>query len=206
MSETRFWMIRHALVEENARAMLYGVMDVELCPHALDSQMPTYAALARRLPKPASWVVTPLSRTVRTAEAIFRAGYPRAVPEVEPGLLEQNLGEWQGMAHAELPSKLSLPAHSFWPLAGQERPPGGESFAEVVLRVGATMEHLATAYAGEDVIVVSHGGAIRAAVAHSLEIGADNALHFSVSNLSLTRLERVRTGWRVVCVNEMSDF
>jgi broad specificity phosphatase PhoE len=68
------------------------------------------------------------------------------------------------------------------------------------------MEHLATAYAGEDVIVVSHGGAIRAAVAHSLEIGADNALHFSVANLSLTRLERVRTGWRVVCVNEMSDF
>ena len=31
MTETRFWLIRHALVEENARAVLYGVMDVELC-------------------------------------------------------------------------------------------------------------------------------------------------------------------------------
>jgi alpha-ribazole phosphatase len=206
MSETRFWMIRHALVEENARAKLYGVMDVELCPHALDSDMPTYTALARRLPRPASWVVTPLSRTVRTAEAIFRGGYPRAEAEVEPGLIEQNLGEWQGLPHAELPPNLTLPAHAFWPVAGQERPPSGESFADVLLRVGATMEHLATAYAGEDVVVVSHGGAIRAAVAHALDTGADNALHFSVSNLSLTRLERQPSGWRVVCVNEMSHF
>ena len=30
MTETRFWLIRHALVEENARAMLYGIMDVPL--------------------------------------------------------------------------------------------------------------------------------------------------------------------------------
>ncbi|HEY2134077.1 MAG TPA: histidine phosphatase family protein [Acetobacteraceae bacterium] len=206
MSATRFWMIRHALVEENARAKLYGVMDVELCPHALDSDMPTYAALARRLPRPASWVVTPLSRTVRTADAIFRGGYPRAEAEVEPGLLEQNLGEWQGLPHAELPPNLTLPAHAFWPIAGQERPPSGESFADVLLRVGAAMELLATAHAGEDVVVVSHGGAIRAAVAHALDTGADNALHLSVSNLSLTRLERQPAGWRVICVNEMSHF
>ena len=34
MTATRFWMIRHAIVEENARAMLYGAMDVALCPEA----------------------------------------------------------------------------------------------------------------------------------------------------------------------------
>ncbi len=206
MSETRFWMIRHALVEENARATLYGVMDVELCPHTLDAQRPTYQELARRLPRPAAWVVTPLSRTRRTAEAIFGGGYPRLTPAVEPGLIEQNLGDWQGMVHAELPPNLTLPAHAFWPIAGQERPPGGESFAEVILRVGAAMERLAGANMGQDLVVVSHGGAIRAAVAHALGIGADNALHLSVANLSLTRLERLHGGWRVVCVNEMSEF
>ena len=52
-------------------------------------------------------------------------------------------------------------------------------------------------------MIVSHGGAIRAAVAHALRIGADNALHLSVQNLSLTRLERHAEGWRVVCVNEL---
>jgi alpha-ribazole phosphatase len=206
VSETRFWLIRHAIVDENARAMLYGTMDVELCPHSLEAQGPMYAALGQRLPRPAAWVVTPLSRTRRTAEAIFRAGYPAADLAVEPGLIEQNLGEWQGLPHADLPAKLTLPAHAFWPLGGKEHPPGGESMAAVIARVGAALERLATQHSGGEVIVVSHGGAIRAAVAHALGIGPDNALHLSVHNLSLTRMERHRAGWRVVCVNETPGY
>lgn len=202
---TSFWMIRHALVAENARAKLYGIMDVELCPHTLREQVPQYAALARALPQPADWVVTPLQRTRHTAEAIFAAGYPRMQPSVEPGLVEQNLGDWQGLAHAELPDKLAEPAHPFWPLSGTERPPGGESMAEVIDRVGNTMERLARDHAGREVVIVSHGGAIRAAVAHALGIGPDNALHLSVYNISITRLERLPEGWRVNCVNTMAS-
>lgn len=200
---TRFWLIRHALVEENARLRLYGRMDVPLCPESLAAQAPMYRALAARLPRPADWVVTPLSRTRRTAEAIFAGGYPVAGMAVEDGLVEQHLGEWQGLRHAELPPLLAAPAHPFWPLAAGERPPGGESMAEVLVRVGEAMERLARAHDGRDVVAVSHGGAIRAAVAHALAVGADNALHLSVQNLSLTRLERHEQAWRVVCVNEL---
>ena len=202
MAETRLWLIRHAVVEENARATLYGLLDVPLCPHSLQAQAPMYRALAQRLPRPAHWVVTPLSRTRRTAEAIFRAGYAPVPLAVEPGLIEQDLGEWQGLAHAELPPRLTRPAHAFWPLGGEERPPGGESMAEVITRVGTALENLARGRTGHDVVVVSHGGAIRAAVAHALRITADNALHLSVQNLSLTRLERHPAGWRVASVNE----
>ncbi len=203
MAETRFWLIRHALVAENARAMLYGTMDVPLCPEALVADAPMYRSLAARLPRPAHWAVTPLSRTRRTAEALFRAGYPAQALAVEPDLIEQDLGEWHGLAHAELPARLALPAHAFWPLGGEELPPGGESMVQVIARVGAAMERLAAAHEGEDVVVVSHGGAIRAAIAHAIGITADNALHLAVQNLSLTRLERYGRGWRVVCVNEV---
>jgi alpha-ribazole phosphatase len=206
MAETHFWLIRHAIVDENARAMLYGVMDVPLCETSLLEQAPMYRALATRLPRPAAWKVTPLSRTRRTAETIMDAGYPRVEPEVEPGLIEQSLGEWQGLPHAELPARLTLPKHAFWPLAGHERPPGGETLAEVIQRVGDALEKLAIAHPDEDVVVVSHGGAIRAAVAHCLGIGPDNALHLSVQNLSLTRIERLPEGWRVVCVNELPGY
>jgi len=78
--------------------------------------------------------------------------------------------------------------------------------AAVIARVGAALERLATRHAGDDVVAVSHGGAIRAAVAHALCIGPDNALHLSVHNLSLTRMERHRQGWRVVCVNELPGY
>jgi broad specificity phosphatase PhoE len=206
MPETRFWLIRHAIVDENARAMLYGTMDVELCPHSLEAQGPMYEALGKRLPRRAVWVITPLSRTRRTAGAIFQAGYPQVPLTVEPDLIEQHLGEWQGLPHAELPGRLTLPAHAFWPLGGKEHPPGGESMEHVIARVGGALERLAARYPGEDVIAVSHGGAIRAAVAYALQIGPDNARHLSVQNLSLTRLERHPQGWRVVCVNEVPGY
>ena len=64
-------------------------------------------------------------------------------PEVEPALIEQSLGEWQGLPHAELPARLTLPKHAFWPLAGHERPPGGETWSEVIDRVGEALERLA---------------------------------------------------------------
>jgi alpha-ribazole phosphatase len=206
MMETGFWLIRHALVAENARAVLYGVMDVPLCEPTLLEQAPMYRGLAARLPRPADWLVTPLSRTRRTAESIFAHGYPPIELGEEPGLIEQSLGEWQGLPHADLPARLTLPKHAFWPLGGHEKPPGGESMAEVITRVGATMERLARIHVGRDVVIVSHGGAIRGAIAHALEIGPDNALHMSIQNLSLTRLERTPEGWRVVCVNEMPGY
>ena len=55
---TAFWLIRHALVEESARAFLYGSTDVPLCETTLMDQAPMYAALARRLPRPAVWGCT----------------------------------------------------------------------------------------------------------------------------------------------------
>lgn len=206
MMETSFWLIRHALVQENARAFLYGVMDVPLCETTLLEQAPMYRSLAARVPRPADWLVTPLSRTRRTAETIFAHGYPKAPLAIEPSLIEQSLGEWQGLPHADLPARLALPAHAFWPLAGDEKPPGGESMAEVITRVGVTMERLAETHAGRNVVIVSHGGAIRGAIAHALRIGPDNALHLSIQNLSLTRLDRTPQGWRIVCVNEVPGY
>ena len=202
MTETRFWLIRHALVSENERAMLYGIMDVSLCPDTLVAQAPQYQALAQRLPRPATWACTPLSRTRRTAEAIFQAGYPAQPLAVIPGLIEQNLGDHQGLPHADLAARLSIPAHPFWPLAAHDRPPNGESMDDVLIRVGVAMDTLAAEHEGQDVIVVSHGGAIRAAIAHALRIDAGRALHFSVHNISLTRLDRLPQGWRVASVNE----
>ena len=206
MTTTRFWLIRHAVVNENALAVLYGANDVELCPHNLVAQIPMYRALAHRLPPPGprtTWLTSPLSRARRTAEAIFDAGYPRQETAVEDGLIELHFGEWQGLRNEELPARLTMPAHAFWPVAATERPPGGESMEDGIARVGPMMDRLAATYAGHDVVVVTHGGVIRAAVAHALRIDAESALSLSIENLSLTRIDRRARGWLVACVNEL---
>ena len=74
---------------------------------------------------------------------------------------------------------------------------------DVCGRVGVTLDRLAEAYEGQNIVAVSHGGAIRAALAHALRVHPETALHFSIQNLSLTILERLDEGWRVVTVNEL---
>ena len=200
---TRFWLIRHALVEQNARSRLYGSLDVPLCPESLVSQVPMYESLAARLPREAIWIVTPLSRTQHTARAIQRAGYPETSWEIEPALIEQSMGDYHGLRHHELPDRLSMTPHPFWPMAAAEVPPNGESMEQVCTRVAGAMDRLADQHDGRDVVAVSHGGTIRAAVAYALGVGAETSLRLSVQNLSLTILERHNSVWRVVTLNEI---
>ncbi|RFD18780.1 histidine phosphatase family protein [Komagataeibacter melaceti] len=200
---TRFWLIRHALVEQNARMHLYGTMDVPLCPDSLVAQRRMYESLAHRLPRQALWFTSPLRRTHQTARAIQEAGYGQRDWRIEPGFIEQSMGQWHGITHDSLPERLSLPAHPFWSVGATELPPQGESMVQVCARVGACLDRLASEHAGQDMIVVSHGGAIRAALAHALRIHAETALHFSIQNLSLSVIERLPEGWRIVTVNEL---
>jgi len=51
------------------------------------------------------------------------------------------------------------------------------------------------------VVLVVHSGTVRAALALALEIAPEQALRFVIDPLSLTRIDRLVSGWRVCCVN-----
>jgi broad specificity phosphatase PhoE len=199
---TRLFLIRHALVEPSARLTMYGSMDVALCQLAMTQEAAAYRWLAARLPQPARWMVTPLSRTRATAAAIFAAGYEEAPLETHPELIEQHLGAWEGLSHEAFSERLRHPPHPFWSIHADERPPNGESFADVIGRVGPAVDRIVAENAGGDVVIVAHGGSIRAAIAHAMGVEGQPVLSFSIKNLSLTRLEKVGTDWRVAAVNE----
>jgi len=199
---TRIFLIRHALVEAAARITAYGSMDVALCEETLLRERPAHAWLADRLPAGARWYCTPLARTRATAMAVFAAGYPEAELTPLPHLVEQHLGEWEGLSHDAFIAMLRDPPHPFWMHGADEKPPGGESLSEVMARVGPTLEGVADECAGGDAVIVAHGGSIRAALAHACAMTPYQALQFSVKNLSLTRLEREGGHWRVWSVNE----
>lgn len=202
VNTTRIFLVRHALVEPSARLTMYGTIDVGLCDLALRQEAATYRWLAARLPQPARWLVTPLSRTRATAAAIFAAGYPEAPLDTQPELIEQDLGEWQGLPHETFLERLRLPPHPFWSIAADERPPGGEAFADVIERVGPALDRLVARHEGQDVVIVAHGGSIRAALAHAMGAPGQSVLAFSIKNLSLSRIEKLGPDWRVAAVNE----
>jgi broad specificity phosphatase PhoE len=202
VATTRLFLVRHALVEPSARLTQYGTMDVGLCELALAQEAASYRWLAARLPRPARWCVTPLSRTRATAAAIFAAGYPEAPLETHPELIEQRLGQWQGLPHEAFAERLRQKPHPFWSIAADERPPDGESFCDVIARVGPSLDRLVAEEVGRDVVIVAHGGSIRAALAHAMGVQPEAVLAFSIKNLSLTRIEKVGTDWRIAAVNE----
>lgn len=181
---------------------MYGDMDVAICALTMAQDTASYRWLASRLPSGARWFTTPLTRTQATAAAIFAAGYPQAELEVEPRFVEQHLGEWQGISHEEFTARLTEPPHPFWPHSAGERPPGGESLHDVIGRVGPALDGMAEQLPGQDVVIIAHGGSIRAAVAHAMGLQPQQAFQLSVKNLSLTRLERHGADWRVGSVNE----
>ena len=50
-------------------------------------------------------------------------------------------------------------------------------------------------------MLVVHSGTIRAALAIALDTGGENALHFAIDPLSLTRIDRLGDNWRINTVN-----
>lgn len=201
---TRWWWIRHAPVTTD-QGRVYGQEDMP----ADTSDAAVFAALAHALPRQAVWVASHLKRTHQTAAAIVAAGCP-AVPLIfEPDLAEQHFGAWQGMPREEVYGRFA-DWHRFWLAPAYEAPPGGESFVQVIGRVAGTIERLLKAHSGRDLVLVAHGGTIRAALAIALRLNPDSALSFSIDNCSLTRIEHVgeqaepglgRGAWRVRAVN-----
>ena len=155
MSETRWWWIRHAPVTGH-EGRVYGASDVPCDVSARD----VFQRLAGRLPADALWVTSHLQRTSQTAEAIRTEMSPEqaATPLPVARLAEQNFGDWQGMSRADLAERRDGAWHRFWLAPAHERPPGGESFEDVVERVSKSITELTEQHRGRDIIAVTHGG------------------------------------------------
>lgn len=193
---TRWWLLRHAPVP-CPHGRIHGRLDV-----ACDtSEAETFQALARTLPVNPVLVESGLIRCRQTAGALEAAGLLLPPPIVEPELMEQDFGRWQGRSWRDLEEAKDSDLAAFWCDPASARPPGGESFAAMIPRVAAAMENITAAQAGRDILAIVHAGTIRAALARALDLAPAVALRFAVQPLSLTRLDATGDGWRVETVN-----
>ena len=202
--ETRWWWIRHAPVTSNA-GFIYGQQDV---PADFTETSTTVAALAGALPEKPVLIASDLRRAADTAAAIATAGIVWAKSESESAFREQHFGGWQGLSTSSYTELRNSQRHNGWLAPAFERPPGGESFADVIARVVPAVIHLTAENVGQDIVAVAHSGSIRAALSYALGIDAEAALAFSLDNLSLTRLDHIETKddtgvWRIVCINRV---
>jgi alpha-ribazole phosphatase len=184
--ETNLWLIRHAPVDGPR-----GVIHAPDAPADL-GDVAAFAALKAKLPANAFAVCSPARRTRETAERLRLDAMEVAA------FREQDFGAWTGRRHNDLVTELGDAYQTFWKAPAANRPPGGESFVDQIDRARAGLARLP---AGDAVLVV-HSGTIRAVLAIALDLVPDSALRFVIDPLSLTRIDRLANGWRVVAVNQ----
>jgi broad specificity phosphatase PhoE len=146
-------LLRHGPTGWNALGRIQGHTDIPLSDEGL-------ARMQGLLP-PAPFgdarvFASPSIRARQTAEALGLTD-----PILDPRLMEQNWGRWEGLSRAEILARDGEDAFAKAGLAQLFRPPGGESTQELHDRVAAFLKD--AAQDERDAIAVAHLGVLRAA-------------------------------------------
>jgi broad specificity phosphatase PhoE len=148
---TTMLLARHGETEWNRLGRYQGWAD----PALNDTGRAQARVLAKHLRSTpfAAVYSSDLRRAHETAEIV---AVPHHVPViVEPGLREVNVGAWSGLTRAEVEQRFP----------GGERP-GGETRQQHTARVLAAAERIARAHPDDRILLVSHGGTMRALRLH----------------------------------------
>jgi broad specificity phosphatase PhoE len=178
-------LVRHAETGHNADSRVQGQADIPLS----DLGVRQAAALGDHLLREpvAAVIASPLIRAAMTAEAIAAQ---RGVPvELEPALMEMNVGEMEGLSIAEMRSRFpEFLAEWVTDRGPSLRMPGGESLEEVQARAWRVVEGLRGAYADETVVLVSHNFVLSSLIARALSMSLHEFRRFRLSVCGVTTL------------------
>ena len=130
------------------------------------------------------------SDLVRAHETALIVGQRLGLPVgVDAGLREVDVGDWSGRVHSEIEG-LDPDGYRRWREGGKGWA-GGESYEEMGERVVAAVLGLAARHPGETVLIVTHGGSIRAcrATAAGLDYAASRVAAIgSMANCEVAQL------------------
>jgi adenosylcobinamide kinase/adenosylcobinamide-phosphate guanylyltransferase len=205
----RLLLARHGETTWNSASRYQGQTDI---PLSLRGRRQAQALAARLAHEPiAAIYASDLQRAAETAGIIAAEHRPRgtdAAPasptplRLEPRLREMSFGEWEGLTYAEI-ERLAPEHLARW---NADRlniaPPGGETLANLSARVRAVLDEITRNHAEQTVLVVAHGGSLRALMCLALGLPASAYWQFRFENASLSALEFHEPG---AIVNYLND-
>jgi broad specificity phosphatase PhoE len=158
----RLILVRHGETVCNIEDIWHGWDDCELTEKG---QAQATAVGGRLADEPVAAVYSSdIRRALQTARAI--AGPHGLEPILEPALRERNAGALQGLRTSDVathfPTIWEDRAADLWGW----RPPGGETFREVLERAMGALERLRLDHGDQTVVAVSHMGVVRALISH----------------------------------------
>jgi probable phosphoglycerate mutase len=154
---TTIHLARHGETDWNREVRWQGHLDPPL--NAVGREQARALAEALADEPIAAVYSSDLRRALDTAEII--AGRLKLAAHANASLRELDVGDWSGQTLAELRARYPAPVER-WERSGEPGWKGGESHEDMAARVLQTIRAIAAAHEGEEVLVVSHGGPMRA--------------------------------------------
>ncbi len=181
----RIFLLRHGKTEWNGQFRYQGKSDVPLNEEGrLQAQR---AALRLTSLDIDAIYASPLSRAKETAHIVSRIlGVP--IKGFYEELCEMNFGAWEGLTAPDIERSYAESFRLWRRNPEKVKIPKGESFTEVVERVTCGMKKILND-AGENILVVAHGGSIRAALAGLFAMDISASWRIRIDNCSLTSME-----------------
>lgn len=192
---TRIWLLRHGEPEESVRRLCYGSLDVGMSDAG--RQQMTRAARELAAEPVAAIYSSPRRRAVESARILCEAFQPALEVRVAPDFREIDFGDFEGMAYDDIAARYPDLYRQWMEAPTTVEFPGGESFATLRRRVLRAFQAMSAAHAGETVVVVSHGGPIRAIVANALGMADEHIFHLAQDHGAISRID-VLDGFAVV--------
>ncbi|MGF6690545.1 alpha-ribazole phosphatase [Metapseudomonas resinovorans] len=139
-------------------------------------------------------VSSPLQRCAAFARELEqRLGLPL---HFDADLRELHFGQWEGRSAAELMEEHAEGLGLFWNDPYSFTPPDGETLQDFEARVMAAGERLHERFAGQRVLLVTHGGVIRLLVARARQLPRAQLMQVEVAHGELFRLAVDEIGLR----------
>lgn len=194
----RYLLVRHGTTEWNAQRRIQGQSDPSLNP--------TGQRQARRLGKRLASVpfaevrCSDLRRCSETAAGILLGRNDVRLKEM-PELREKNFGAWEGLTFHEVQARYP-DLYRHWLAAADPSfaPPGGESDLQLCSRADTVVDRLRETCtdSGRNLLVVTHGGMLRALITRLLGLPAQKMWKFRFANAGLSVVSLFEDGSAVM--------
>lgn len=178
----RIFLVRHGESEWNSTRRLQGQADINLSETGRAQARALSATILSLTPDQV--LTSDLKRASETTELL---GFQQAA--LSPRLREIDVGEWTGQSIKDL-SALNGGLYRRW-RAGTYTPPGGESWNDFVARSSATVTE-ALQRGAERLLVVCHGGVIRALLQHLIDLPPHRLVPVGPASLSIVAVRNLK--------------
>jgi probable phosphoglycerate mutase len=146
---------------------------------------------------------SPLERAMETATPIAQARGLEVLQE--PGLLESDVGKWQGHSVRRVALTKSWRAVQYAPSRAGH--PGGETFQQIQTRIVTALDQICARFKPRDIIAcVFHADPIKLAVAHYIGLPLDHFQRLACDTGSVTLINVHEMGAHLLWLNRRPPF